>query len=231
MADLVDPSEIEGVVGIARHPIQHYARAVSETQTVYILHSQRCRSLFPDLRQCRYSRALDAGLREEDWAGQQDRAVPVVVAAGRLVPVTPDTPEQRLALMLGKTDSVRAMSPAVGTFVKMPIPIEAIRFTGSNGAEVRDWVNSHLPEAAAQSTWFTTKSMATTQSWNYLRGEDWTTKVVAAVYDHLHETWVGVETGMWVLRGTDGEFYPCKSNTEGTAPLNYRPATTGDPEQ
>ncbi|WP_141576165.1 hypothetical protein [Actinomadura sp. WMMA1423] len=31
----------------------------------------------------------------------------------------------------------------------------------------------------------------------------------AQVYDKLHHTWVGVETGQWVIRGIKGEFYPC----------------------
>jgi hypothetical protein len=28
------------------------------------------------------------------------------------------------------------------------------------------------------------------------------------VFDVLHESWVGVKTGQWVIRGVAGEFYP-----------------------
>lgn len=31
----------------------------------------------------------------------------------------------------------------------------------------------------------------------------------AAVFDKLHNTWVGVYRGQWIIRGTRGEFYPC----------------------
>jgi len=32
--------------------------------------------------------------------------------------------------------------------------------------------------------------------------------VKAQVYDYLHDTWVTVKKGDWVIRGTLGEFYP-----------------------
>lgn len=32
----------------------------------------------------------------------------------------------------------------------------------------------------------------------------------AVVFDRLHGTWVNVATGDWVIRGVQGEFYPCK---------------------
>ncbi|MFJ9979685.1 penta-EF hand family protein [Streptomyces cyaneofuscatus] len=31
-----------------------------------------------------------------------------------------------------------------------------------------------------------------------------------AVYDRLHDTWVSFEYGDWIIRGVQGEFYPCK---------------------
>jgi hypothetical protein len=30
------------------------------------------------------------------------------------------------------------------------------------------------------------------------------------VYDRLHNTWVAFEYGDWIIRGVQGEFYPCK---------------------
>lgn len=31
----------------------------------------------------------------------------------------------------------------------------------------------------------------------------------AVVYDDLHGTWVNLRTGQWVIKGVQGEFYPC----------------------
>jgi hypothetical protein len=88
MSDRVDSAEIEGIVGRKRHRSNHYARAVTTEQTVYILHSQRCRDRRPDLRECPTSRALDLGISEAAWRGMMDRPVQVTVNyAGQLVPV------------------------------------------------------------------------------------------------------------------------------------------------
>lgn len=32
----------------------------------------------------------------------------------------------------------------------------------------------------------------------------------ATVYDYLHDTWVKFEPGDFIIRGVQGEFYPCK---------------------
>lgn len=88
MTDLVPPDEIENIVGVSRHGLAHYARAVSSEQTVYILHSKLCRDSGLDLRCCRYSQALDLGIDLVKWADYQD--VPVVVGLGpddRLTPI------------------------------------------------------------------------------------------------------------------------------------------------
>ena len=91
MSDLVDPSSIEEIVGVKRHIRRHYARAVSSTQTFYILHSQRCLDNRIDLRECRFSLALDRGgvdlgvwddLQDRPFVlglDQQERLVPLVV--------------------------------------------------------------------------------------------------------------------------------------------------------
>lgn len=31
----------------------------------------------------------------------------------------------------------------------------------------------------------------------------------AQIYDDLHDTWVKVLPGQWIIRGQKGEFYPC----------------------
>lgn len=62
MSDLVPTADIERIVGIERHQTAHYARAVSAEETVYILHSHDCKNSGIDLRECRYSIALDRGI-------------------------------------------------------------------------------------------------------------------------------------------------------------------------
>ncbi|MDQ6524309.1 hypothetical protein RB608_11890 [Nocardioides sp. LHD-245] len=89
MADLVDPAEIETIVGARRHAHQHLGRAASAEQTVYVLHSQRCKDSGIDLRDCPFSIALDLGIDPEDWRGYMDRAVVLATRRGRLFPVTP----------------------------------------------------------------------------------------------------------------------------------------------
>jgi hypothetical protein len=86
MTALVDPSEIESIVGIERHPTRHYARAVSDEQTVYILHSHRCKDSGIDLRECPFSVALDRGIDMDIWGAYQDRPMRVMVnRSGRLI--------------------------------------------------------------------------------------------------------------------------------------------------
>lgn len=89
MTRRVDSDKIEGIVGIARYPNTHVARAVSSEQTVYILHSQKCLDMetagVRDLRACPYSQALDLGVDADEWP--QDEPVRVAIEWGYLVPV------------------------------------------------------------------------------------------------------------------------------------------------
>lgn len=73
MSELVDPSEIEGIVGVQRHPTEHWGRLVSAEEMVYILHSAECVDSGIDLRDCPYAIAADDGVDLEQWG--QDVAV------------------------------------------------------------------------------------------------------------------------------------------------------------
>lgn len=84
MSRLERPDRIEAIVGAARDPRQHIARAVSKEQRVYILHSRTCANSGRDLRLCPYSLALDAGIDPESWV--EDKPFVVAVDHGRLVP-------------------------------------------------------------------------------------------------------------------------------------------------
>lgn len=91
MSDLVDPGRIESIVGVRRHPTEHWGRADSVELTVYVLHSQECRNSTPDLRHCPYSIALDEGIENPenwpDWRTREDRPVRLAIRDGWLVPV------------------------------------------------------------------------------------------------------------------------------------------------
>ena len=86
MSKLVPTSDIERLVGSGRANTLHIGRAVSSKQTFYILHSQRCKDSGLDLRDCPFSVALDRGIRLSEWVGSEDRAVPLDISKGRLVP-------------------------------------------------------------------------------------------------------------------------------------------------
>lgn len=87
MSDLVDPTEIERIVGVKRHPVDHFGRAVSAERMIYILHSAQCRNSGRDLRTCAFSLALDKGIQESDWAGVTDRPALLEISLdGRLIP-------------------------------------------------------------------------------------------------------------------------------------------------
>lgn len=83
MSDLVDRDDIERIVGAERHLSEHYGRAVSAVQTVYVLHSVECLDSGRDLRACVFSRALDRGINPDEWT--QDQAVRLTIIDGRLV--------------------------------------------------------------------------------------------------------------------------------------------------
>lgn len=89
MTNLVPPDIIEEIVGARRHPVQHLARAVSVMQTVYVLHSEKCKASGIDLRDCPYSKALDLGIDPDDWRGSEDRPVVVAIIHDRLFPLVP----------------------------------------------------------------------------------------------------------------------------------------------
>jgi len=68
MSELVDPSKIEDIVGIARAEHIHFGKLVSDEGVLYILHPFSCLQRHgDDLRQCPFSLALDNGLNPEDW--------------------------------------------------------------------------------------------------------------------------------------------------------------------
>lgn len=90
MTHCVDPSKIEQIVGVDRHRADHYGRAVSADKRVYILHPHDCVDTHSDLRECRFSVALDRGIDPGEWSGMEDRPVRLAVCDGRLTPAEAD---------------------------------------------------------------------------------------------------------------------------------------------
>lgn len=89
MSDIVPSDQIEAIVGAKRHPRHHIGRAASAEQTVYILHSQRCKDSGIDLRECAWSVALDRGIDGDPlWDDCQDRPVLLHIHHGALMPIT-----------------------------------------------------------------------------------------------------------------------------------------------
>lgn len=84
MTNLVPADEIESIVGVPRHETAHIGRAVSASQTVFIMHSRECLRTQADLRDCPFSQALDVGILVERWT--EDVAVPLTLQDGRLEP-------------------------------------------------------------------------------------------------------------------------------------------------
>lgn len=85
--EVVDPTKIEEIVGIERHSMAHYGRAVSSDQTFYILHSQMCLDSGRDLLGCQFSIALAEGINPQTWSSALDRPVRIGFdGTGRLAP-------------------------------------------------------------------------------------------------------------------------------------------------
>lgn len=76
-------------------------------------------------------------------------------------------------------------------FRKKPVVVEAVQFDGLNEAEVQAFAGSD------------NFYMVDVED----RYDD--PECVGTVYDKLHSTWVGVKDGQWIIRGVQGEFYPC----------------------
>ena len=83
-------------------------------------------------------------------------------------------------------------------YTKKPVRIEAIQFTLDNLIEVQNFVGvTHDGN---------TLGFRMSKPIVSARNDDGT---VAKVWDKLHSTWVGVKIGQWIIKGVQGEFYPC----------------------
>jgi hypothetical protein len=115
VSDIVPAEDIERIVGVERHPTEHWGRAVSAEQRVYILHSQECLDSGRDLRECPYSLALDNGIDPFDWTedvpvslwlDEQDDKTWLVPEAGlyNLGPISDASQDESTSASIAGTD-------------------------------------------------------------------------------------------------------------------------------
>lgn len=88
-------------------------------------------------------------------------------------------------------------------FRKKPIVIDAMQWTGDNADSLRVFTDGRFTEVAPED-----------------RTDD--PDKDAAVLDNLHSTWVLMTRGDWVIRGVQGEFYPC---VDTVFAATYEPVT------
>lgn len=86
-------------------------------------------------------------------------------------------------------------------FVTRRVEISAIRFTAETALDVQEFCTDGTGDEA-------------TVSFNYGFDKDaGVYHVWGEVYDYLHDTWIKVFEGQWIVRGTKGEYYPCDDET------------------
>lgn len=98
-------------------------------------------------------------------------------------------------------------------FRKKPVEVEALRWTGTNARQIHDWMRGRGEPSSHTIALFVTRRSVTAALWEHVADLDWSDDVTAAVYDYLHETYVGVKNGQWIICGVKGEFYPCDADT------------------
>lgn len=81
-------------------------------------------------------------------------------------------------------------------FRKKPIEVEATQWTGTNSGEIKQWVG--LKDNG--------------ESYFLLPEEVFGYWNTPGIYDKLHDTWVHVFPGQWIIKGIQGEFYPCAND-------------------
>ncbi len=78
---------------------------------------------------------------------------------------------------------------------KKPIEVDAICFTGGNFVAIRKWQENFGDKPCFWSVGISSPQIKE--------------GIYAEVWDKLHNTWVGVKVDDWIIRGIDGEYYPC----------------------
>lgn len=122
-------------------------------------------------------------------------------------------------------------SGTLGTYVSQPIEVEAVQWTGENAGEMTQFFKNRQPEN--QRNWIR-RQAASKGLWEHIAGNaDWKDDkaYTAAVFDYIHDTWVGVKTNQFIIYGTKQEFYPCDSDVFTTKYRSRAEAASSDAVQ
>lgn len=86
-------------------------------------------------------------------------------------------------------------------YVTKPFEIEAMRYynDGESFEKIQKWVGTHETPNGHVHPNFDHAS-------NWVMNDE---NISAVVWDYLHQTWVGVRLGDYIIKGMKGEFYPC----------------------
>ena len=94
----------------------------------------------------------------------------------------------------------------VRRFTTRPVTVEATEWLGTEEsmAEIQAWAGTRTVDGHELPifTWMG----------EYLRQDD-NVGFSASVFDKLHNTWIAVKTGQFIVKGAKGEFYPCDDET------------------
>jgi hypothetical protein len=130
--------------------------------------------------------------------------IPTVESVEGFIP-TEFTPTEEVEAPTEETKAQASPTLVVGKFRKKPVEIEAIQFTAYNVPEVREF----LGDAAVQWMFYHTNTNIQCGEFDYPREE------ITSVVDIQTPSGVVVSTshvGDWILKGVEGEFYPCKDS-------------------
>lgn len=78
----------------------------------------------------------------------------------------------------------------VHTYRKKPVEVQAVKATAENEDVISEFTGGQYHFVDPEDR----------------EGDD---ELMAEVWDKLHNTWVGVKEGQYIIKGVKGEFYPC----------------------
>lgn len=104
-------------------------------------------------------------------------------------------------------------------FRKKPVEIEAMQWDGDpwgdRCGELVDWTDDMIESVTGRKMVRTLfMALDSDDARDMFEEADTLDRIqagyTAVVWDDLHGTWVNVATGDWIIKGLQGEFYPCR---------------------
>jgi hypothetical protein len=120
------------------------------------------------------------------------------------------------------------------------IEVEVIEWKGNNVQEVKEFMRrAYIARTRDHTLGYLTTTAVFVQRrskdmnetlWKNIADDNWSSDITAAVYDVLHETYVGVKNGQFIICGLAGEFYQCDPDTLWAKYEEVREVTEDDIE-